>query len=493
MQFRQYQNALLSDEFKASAFFRWDSSAGMQDVKSAETLEPAAGTTPVSAGSGLSGDPIYNVGSGSLQRGGAGQVELAEGHAFLMKIGLTVGAAAVSDEYRTLAVIGKPGASGPSICFTSRRFETSLYVTINNWTGFGWNPTYTFEFRDLVSATASLYLWAGNGQAGFASEGIDGFNLGYTGETSGEALISIGSYAQALDVWPGAAAPYDAGSANTLLIESVAAIHHTFFQNGGVPNYSAVGRKPELLTLFHMDIKGYRKTKSGSIAPLDNSRSTLLGTIDPDDTSFYIEHPGRVRVPGSSEVTHVSLSNPDGTGTAEIVTVIDVDSDTGQLVVARSPGSQSWPAGTVVSGWVVRRTLEPLPGSNSPLPNFTEPTAPAQVVTLTTDEFELADGTYSIPNPNSLMFIVLNCGLIMYGENGTTFDVSFGYGAGKEALMSALTNITMTGDWSYVRRQAPLLQDGLVEEGPSRLSFTIDNLSSPGDAYALAYFTGFYW
>lgn len=491
MQFRQYQNALLSDEFKASAFFRWDSSAEMQDVKGTDVLIPAAGTTPVAAGSGLRGDPIYDLGSGSLQRGDAGHAALAEGHAFLLKLSLTVGAASVDDEFRTLAVFGDP-SSDPSICFTSRRYGTSLYLTLNHWTGVAWNPGYTTEVKDLVESTVRFYLWAGNGRAGIAFEGDQAFSTAYTGVTTGEALISIGSYAQALAVWPSAPAPYGAGSANSLRVETVAAIPSIFFLDGGIASASPIGGKPELLTLFHMDIKGYRKTKSGSLPPLDNSRSTLLGSIDPDSSSFYIEHPGRVRVPGPSEVTHVSLSNPDGTGTAEVVTVIDVDSENGQLVVARSPGSQSWPAGTVVAGWVVRRTLEVLPDTDSKLPTFATPNPPIEFVVKVTEEFDFADGTFTVEGLTENNFVVVSCGLVMYGENGTTFDLSMGYGVGGEALLSAVTLVTVTGDWSYVRHQAALIQGGLVQNIPSQLSFTIDNLSAPGNVYGHGYFMGFH-
>ena len=66
MQNRPYQNTILSNAIKGSAFFRWDVYTEMQDVKSAKTLVPAAGTVISPQGPLGSGDMRCAIGSGSL-------------------------------------------------------------------------------------------------------------------------------------------------------------------------------------------------------------------------------------------------------------------------------------------------------------------------------------------------------------------------------------------------------------------------------------------
>lgn len=499
MQNRAYQNTILSNAIRGSAFFRWDVYTEMQDVKSAKTLVPAAGTVISPQGPLGSGDMRCAIGPGSLIPADPADQPPTD-HICLMKLFVRTPSQDATTRSRTLAVIGDPGAPGPSFAFACQHRDGLLYLHGYLWQETYWSQVVGMDFPAAVALDTRLYLFAGRGVYGVGAEGKILALSNYTLLSGGERLLSIGSYDQALALWPGAPAPEYAGSDLDILVESVAQVDKSFAEMDSYPQGSATGRSRDLAALFSLDIQDYSTTYGRVLPPLDNSRTTLSAPAGAGDTTLSVVDAATLRVPGSRESAKLTLRAEDGSGAPEIVTVTSVDVENNQVLVARgADGTQAaaHAAGATVAGFLTRRVLEVPPDAYDELPSTqgNGPAAPVAVVVHQTAEVELAVGTYSTPLIGTLPFVVTGCGLMYNGEDGTTTDVSFGYGPGQEAELSASAVITAVGGWEYVRHSAELLPSSLASSRvPAQrvLSFTVNSVSGADSMYAAAYFTGFY-
>ena len=496
MQNRPYQNTVLSNAIRGSAFFRWDVYTEMQDVKSAKTLVPAAGTVISPQGPLGSGDMRCAIGSGSLIPGNSADQPPAD-HICLLKLFVRTPSQDATTRSRTLAVIGDPAAPGPSFAFACHHQDGVLFLHGYLWQGTYWAQVVGMDFPAPVARDTRLFLFAGRGVYGVGAEGKILALSNYTLLSGGERLISIGSYDQALALWPGAAAPEYAGSALDILVESVAQVDKSFAEMDTYPQGLATGRSRDLAALFSLDIQDYSTTYGRVLPPLDNSRTALSAPAGAGDTTLSVLDAATIRVPGLRESAKLTLRAEDGSGAPEIVTVTSVDVENNRVIVARgADGTQAvaHAAGATVAGFLTRRVLEVPPDAYDKLPSTqgSGPAAPVAVVTHQTAEVELAAGTFSTPLIGTLPFVVTGCGLLYNGENGATAEVSFGHGEGREAELSASAVITAVGNWSYVRHSADLLPSSLAVSAPGVLSFTVASVSAADSVYAAAYFTGFY-
>ncbi len=497
MQNHPYQNTILSNAIRGSAFFRWDVHTEMQDVKSAKTLVPAAGTVVSPQGPLGAGDMRCAIGSGSLAPSNPADQPPAD-HISLLKLFVRTPNQDATTRLRTLAVIGDPSAAGPSIAFTCQHMNGVLRLQAYLWQVTYWAPVLGMDFPAVTAKDTRLFLFAGRGVYGAGAEGKILATSNYTQGSNGERLISIGSYDQALALWPGVPAPEYAGSALDVLVESVAQIDRAFGVQDSYPQGGASGRSRDLAALLSLDIQDYSTTYGRVLPPLDNSRTTLSAPVGAGDTTLSVLDAATIRVPGTRESAKLTLRAADGTGEPEIVTVTSVDVENNQVIVARGADgtvAAAHAAGATVAGLLTRRVLEVPPGSYEELPSSQGPApAPLQSVTIYSQEIQVTgDGTFTVPQPSGYGLLVTGCHLLLYGDAGGTADFSFGFGIGQEAALSAAAPVVCPVSWENHRYAAELKPTAKVPPGPGILSITTSNVAVPGELYVTAFFTGVYW